>query len=413
MSTLSVAPYFPFRRVVITRQSVGREGSDGAWVEARPDERYRAICSSCGQELGAIEQWEKRPLQDLRMGEHGVWIGCRYRKAHCRHCARIRMEDLEFFAPYERITRRLAAHLHELCRMGLTVHQVADHFGLNWKTVKRADQQALEAEYGEPHYDGLRILAVDEIAERKGHHYLTVVLDYETGRVVWVGKERSAQALLAFFAELSEDQVRALQAIAMDMHDPYIKAVQQAAPHVDIVFDLYHVVAGFNRIIDQVRLSEFHKAKGEGKQLLKGTKYLLLKNRKAIRKKKERQHLQALLVLNEVIFTLMLLKDLLKNLWTYRSRTWAKLRLQQWCALARTLDHPEVHRFARMLERYAYGILNHCRHPIHTSVLEGVNNTIKVIKRVAYGFHDLRYFTLKIFQAFDPKNRGAPAIATN
>jgi transposase len=159
-------------------------------------------------------------------------------------------------------------------------------------------------------------------------------------------------------------------------------------------------VANFSRVIDKVRGSEYRKACSEHKDVFKGAKYLLLKNRSNIRRQEHRQQLNELLALNETINTVMILKEKLKHLWSYTSRTWAKKALDEWCALARTLKHPAVTRFANMLERYQYGIVNHCEYPIHTGKLEGVNNKIKVIKRKAYGFHDLRYFTLKIYQAF-------------
>jgi transposase len=114
----------------------------------------------------------------------------------------------------------------------------------------------------------------------------------------------------------------------------------------------------------------------------------------------QRQHLKDLLALNETINTVMILKDQLKHIWTYRSRTWAEKSLDRWCQLARTLNHSSVTAFAKTLEKYRYGILNHCDYAIHNGKIEGVNNKIKVIKRKAYGFHDLRYFTLKIYQAF-------------
>jgi transposase len=159
-------------------------------------------------------------------------------------------------------------------------------------------------------------------------------------------------------------------------------------------------VAGFGRVIDKVRNSEYRKASEKDKDVFKGAKYLLLKNRKNVRRQSHRQQLKRLLALNEVINTVMILKDKLKHIWSYRSRTWAAKALDSWCALARSLNHPSVTGFAKMLERYRYGILNHCDHPIHTGKIEGVNNKIKVIKRKAYGFHDVRYFTLKIYQAF-------------
>ncbi len=282
----------------------------------------------------------------------------------------------------------------------LTVQEVADHLGLDWKTVKRVDQTFLEEEFGRTDYDGLRILAVDEIAIKRGHNYMSVVLDHETGRVVWLAKDRTAETLMGFFEGMTTEQKQALEAIAMDMWGPYVKAVREKVPHVEIVFDLFHLVQAFNRVIDKVRRSEYHKAAATEGEVFKGTKYLLLKNRKNIRRRKARAHLKKLLELNETISTVMILKDLLKRIWTYRYRTPAKRRIRQWCALARTVEHPDVRKFADTLERYEYGIVNHCDYPIHTSRLEGVNNTIKVIKRKAYGFHNERYFSLKVIQAF-------------
>jgi transposase len=160
------------------------------------------------------------------------------------------------------------------------------------------------------------------------------------------------------------------------------------------------VVAAFSRVIDKIRNSEYRKAAAHNKEIFKGSRYLLLKNRANVRRRKHRQQLKELLKLNEVINTVMILKDQLKHIWSYRSRTWASKALDQWCALARSVNHRTLNTFATMLERYRYGILHHCGYPIHTGKLEGVNNKIKVIKRKAYGFHDLRYFTLKIYQAF-------------
>jgi transposase len=309
------------------------------------------------------------------------------------------VEDLEFVRPYQRVTLRLAHYIHELCKM-LTVNDVAKHLGMNWKAVKNIDKAFLEAEYGQTDYSGLRVLAVDEIAIRKGHQYMTVVLNYETGRVVWMAEGRSSDTLKTFFHGMTKDQIQGLEAIAMDMWDPYIKAVREAAPHVKIVFDLFHVVAAFSRVIDAVRLDEYKNASRKNKNVFKGAKYLLLKNRSRL-KTDEKTHLAELLNLNRNIFIMMILKEKLKEIWKYRRRGWARKALTAWCAIARLVDNKMVDTFARRLEKYACGIINHCQYPIHTSRLEGVNNKIKIIKRKAYGFHDNRYFTLKVKQAFN------------
>ena len=303
------------------------------------------------------------------------------------------------FHPYLRVTTRLARYIYQLCSF-MTVSEVARHLGIDWKTVKNIDKFYLERDYGQPDYKDLRILAVDEISIRKGQNYLTVVLDFLTGRVVFVGKKRKAKTLKRFFNKLTGKQRRGIEAVAMDMWDPFIRAVTDKLPRAKIVFDLFHVVANFNQVIDKVRNSEYRKASKDDKAVYIGAKYLLLKNRKNVRRQSHRQQLKELLALNQVINTMMILKEKLKHIWTYRSRTWATKALDQWCDLARSLENRSVNAFVKMLQRYRYGIINHCDYPIHTGKLEGVNNKIKVIKRKAYGFHDLRYFTLKIYQAF-------------
>jgi transposase len=124
------------------------------------------------------------------------------------------------------VTRRLAAEIHKLCKV-MTVTDVARHFQLDWKTVKDIDKQYLEAHYGQPDLNEIHILAVDEISIRKGHSYLTVVLNYETGHVVYVGRHRKAKTLNGFFKQLTRQQRKSIQAIVMDMWEPYIKAVKK------------------------------------------------------------------------------------------------------------------------------------------------------------------------------------------
>ena len=123
---------------------------------------------------------------------------------------------------------------------------------------------------------------------------------------------------------------------------------------------------------------------------------MLLKNRKNIRRQKERNQIKQLLKLNQIINTVIIFKDKLKQIWSYKSCAWAGKALGNWCTLVRSLEHRPFTAFAKILERYRYGILNHCDYPTHNGKLEAVNNKIKVIKRKAYGFHDLRYFILKV-----------------
>jgi len=399
MSTLSIAAYFPFSRAKVSGQSVAPE-CDVAFIDIEPDLRFTPRCHQCGSPAPRVHSSHTRAVRDLNFATARVWLRYSYRKVVCPSCEQVVVEDLELVGPWQRITHRLARLVHELCKV-LSITDVAGHLGLDWKTVRAIDKAVLEGQYGQTHYEGLRLLAVDEIALKKGHSYMTVVIDYESGRVVWMGEGRRKETLREFFAGMTDAQKAGLEAIAMDMHEPYVQAVAESVPHVKVVFDLFHVVAAFGRVIDKVRLSEYRKASARDREVIKGSKYLLLK--RSLSSPEHRRHLKDLLALNETLSQVYILRDLLARIWGYHYRAWAAKALQAWCALAREVGHPELVQFARSLERHREGILNHCEYPIHNSKLEGINNKIKLIKRQAYGFRDERYFMLKVKQAFDPE----------
>ncbi len=297
------------------------------------------------------------------------------------------------------MTVRFERAVAELCRV-LPIKQVAAHFGLHWHTVKEIDKRRLDREVGTPCYEGLRLLAVDEVAVHKGHTYMTTVLDLETGRMVWIGPDRTKATLLGFFAELTPEQRSSIEAVATDMAAGYREAVREACPRAALVYDLFHAVAKFSReVIDRVRVDESKKRDEAGRKLIKGSRYLLLKNEEHL-VGDQRERLDTLLAANEHLNLVYILKDQLKRIWTYRRPGWARRALEQWCALAEASDLAPLKTFAKNLRRHSEGIINHCHHPLHTGRLEGINNKIKVIKRMAYGFRDDAYFILKIKGAF-------------
>lgn len=225
MSDLTIASYFPFRRIKIIDQIVDPEATS-AWIEIQPHKGFKPVCHRCGHKAVSAHSWTERSVRDLNLATAEVWLQCSYRKLFCPVCQQISIEDLELFDPYIRVTRRLAYYIYQLCQV-MTVTEVADHLNLDWKTVKAIDKKFLEQRYGHPDLNRLRILAVDEIAVRRGHRYLTVVIDYISGRVLYVGKDRKAKTLMDFFDQMSPEQRQRIEAVAMDMWDPFIKAVKK------------------------------------------------------------------------------------------------------------------------------------------------------------------------------------------
>ena len=398
MSAVSIAPYFAFARVKVVSQSV-QPDSTGALIHMEPDLRFHPICHDCQAPARTVHTTGYvRVVRDLNLTDRQVLLQVNYRKVWCGRCGGARVEHLSFCDASQRLTHRMRRYVYELCKL-LPVAQVARHLELNPKTVKAIDKEFLEKEFGQTDYEGLSILAIDEISTGKGQQYLTVVLDYTTGRVVWTGEGHDLETLDGFFGPMTKQQREGIQAVAIDMWDPYINRVGHYCPGALIVFDLFHVVKAYSRVIDEVRRAEVREATGPAKKAIKGSRYLLLRNRENLKADQE-DRLRELLELNAALNAVYVLKDQLKMIYHYQRRHAAKRALDQWIAAAEQLANPWMTKFIGTLRNHEEGILNHCKFPIGTSPLEGVNNKIKVIKRQAYGFHDNRYFGLKIKQAF-------------
>jgi transposase len=370
-----------------------------ATIRLQQDRRWHPLCHDCRTPARTVHSTGyRRTIRDLNLSDRQVWLQVDYRKIWCPRCGKARVEHLSFCDSPRRLTHRLRRYIYGLCKI-LPVSDVAEHLELDPKTVKAVDQEFLQAEFGRTDYEGLRLLAIDEIAVKQGQHYLTVVLDYLSGRVVWTGEGQDKDTLDRFFAGMSPAQTAGIQAVAIDMWDAYINRVRHHCPKARIVFDLFHVVKTYRRVIDEVRRAEVRQAVGPLREVVKGSRYLLLKNRENLRPD-QAGRLDELLKVNANLNAVYALKDQLKMIYRYLHEDQAKAAFDQWCAMAAQVDNPWMAKFIQTLRHYEYGILNHCRFSIGTSRLEGVNNKIKVIKRKAYGFHDLTYFGLKIKQAF-------------
>ena len=370
-----------------------------AVVELRPDERYKPICSHCGELADGIHSNHKRQLLDLSLAEHRIKIDYNYRKVKCSKCNSIAVEELEVCEPGgPRVTRRLATYIKELCKH-MTVKQVADNLNLDWKTVKAIDKHVLEKEHGETDYNGLKYIAIDELSYGKYHKYITIVLDFLTGRIIWIGRDRRSSTLDRFFSKMPEDNRKQIEAVAIDMWDPFIASVKKWCPQAHIVFDLFHIISQYNAVIDAVRREETARASIQNKKIIKGSRYMLFKNEENLTVE-QIPRLNELIETNKNISTVYILKDQLKDVFKQPSKKDIAKKLNIWCELALESGLEPLKKFVKTLKRYEHGLLNYADYPIHTGILEGTNNKLQEIKRRAFGFHDLEYFILKAKQAF-------------
>jgi len=359
-------------------------------IHLKRDLRFTiSYCSKCG----CIAPRERRVIKivrDLPIIDNDLYLSCEMFNVKCPKCG-IRRERLDFIDKCSRLTVRLETYIFQLVSMS-TVKDVADKFSMSWDTVKNIDKKYLEAKFKDIDYGDLTIIAIDEIANKKGHDYLSVVMNLITGRVIWVGEGRKQEDIDKFFETLTEEQKNNIIAASIDMWPAYINSVKKNCPNADIVFDKFHVVKKFGEVITKLRSAEYRKAETpENKDILKGTKWLLLRNRSNL-KLDAKKELKKLLELNENLATAYILKEKLATIWNYKSEAWAKKSINDWIAIAEESNMRGVKAFIKTLRKHEYGIVSHCKHPISNGKLEGTNNKIKVLKRRCYGFHDVEYF---------------------
>ncbi|CAZ88662.1 transposase [Thiomonas arsenitoxydans] len=376
------------------------EGSRTLALHLKPVSKVM-ICEECGKRCQQVHETTVRRIRDLPLFEYRVELHVPRRRVWCDHCGGPRLERLEWLGRYQRVTARFAKACEVLLKAA-NVQAVARFYGLDWHTVKAIDKMGLAASLVEPDWSQVRYLAMDEFALHKGHRYATVVVEPVNRQVLWIGQGRSRETARAFFEQLPKGVAERIEAVAIDMTTAYELEIKANCPQAEIVYDLFHVVAKYGReVIDRVRVDQANQLRHDrpARKVLKSSRWLLLRNRQNL-KPEQTVHLDELLEANRPLLSVYLLRDELKRLWFHRDPVSAQSAWEQWVEQAQQSGIAALKAFAERLQAYWHGIVARCRHPLNTSIVEGINNTIKVIKRRAYGYRDEEYFFLKIRAAF-------------
>ena len=283
----------------------------------------------------------------------------------------------------------------------MTLADVADLSYLSWDTVKGIVQKHLQHDYGQPRLKALKYLAVDEIYVGKRKQYYTLVLDLETGQIVWVGHGRGQAALGKFWRRLRLSKAK-IAAVAMDMSGAYWAAVLEHLPGTVVVFDRFHIMKLMNEKLDELRRALMREASGLSQQVIKGTRYLLLRRAKNL-EPEQLPKLAEALKLNEPLSQAYYLKEELGLLWEQPSRAAMEDFLRQWCARAMDTGIALLRQMAKTLLLHASGLLSWWEHRLSSAKMEGVNNKIKTLTRQAYGYRDEAFFILKLLSLHHAK----------
>jgi transposase len=375
---------------------VRTEYPDGQVIFTIAQDPRDCRCPACGSREVLSRGHAERRFRSLPIGRRPTAVVLPIPRVECRACGAVRQVKVPFANPRRSYTKAFERYALELLRH-MTIQDVAHHLGVGWDTIKDILKRDLSRRFAKPKLKHLRSLAIDEIAVAKGHRYLTVVMDLESGAVVFVGDGKGADALKPFWKRLRPSGAK-IEAVAMDMSGGYQAAVRANLPKAVIVFDHFHVVKLFNDKLSELRRQLYREATDvQHKEVLKGTRWLLLKNAENLDPEKdEKKRLKEALKLNEPLATAYYLKEDLRRFWEQPGKRFATTFLDGWIRRAEASGIQVVQQMARTLAAHRSGLLAYYDVMISSGPLEGTNNKIKTMKRQAYGFRDREFFKLRI-----------------
>jgi transposase len=368
-------------------------------IDIHPHRRNRPCCSGCGRRgsqydtLG-VRQFEFVPLWGIR-----VFFLYLMRRVNCRRCG-VRVEQVPWAEGKQELTTTYRWFLAGWAKR-LSWREVAVAFRTTWDHVYRS--VAMAVAWGRAHQDltGIEAIGIDEIQWQHGHAYLTLVyqIDAACRRLLWVGQERRVKTLLAFFRWFGTERTRALHFVCSDMWKPYLKVVAKKAGHALHILDRFHIAQHMGDAVDQVRRTEVHDLRRQGRPAFLSKARWVLLRRRDHRTRADRARLRDLVRHNLKAVRAMLLREDFEPFWTYRSADWAGAFLDTWCARVMRSRIEPMKQVARMLRRHRPLLLNwfRARGEISAGAVEGLNNKAKLTTRKAYGFRSYRCVEIALY----------------
>ena len=356
------------------------------------------VCSGCGSVHGvSVHSRSDMLVEDLPISGKRVFLLVPKRKVHCAEDGTIRVEEIQWLNG--RFTARFAQQVYRLT--SITTNQEAGWFlGLDDETVYRIDKRKLE-ELALEKLDPVpapKHMSVDEVAWQKWHKYVTNVVDVDRRKVIWNHQGRGKVTLNSFFRRLGKTNCEKIEAVACDGAKGYLSSIKQYASNALIVLDHFHVKKYLNDAVDTVRKEELKRARqqnnGELAAILHCNKRFILMQNKLTNKKQDL--LEKLANLNQRVYQAMLLKEQFISI--YLDPKTAMRALREWIIAAIKSNIPAFVELGYKFFRKRHYLLNYFRCKITTAVSEGINNKIKRLSRMAYGYKNVHYFLLKIHQ---------------
>ena len=381
-------------------------------VQLRRDRRKRLRCPDCQGKV-CSEMMDMRTARDMPFGPAlHVMIFYPAIRIRCRHCRRQAWLTPGEIDSRRRVTLRLLRYAALLAR-DLPNTKAAALLGVGDTRLRNWDKAVLAQHLPHPDLDNILFLMVDEKAIGKGHDYVTVVLNGETGELLHCHEGRKTESLKAFFDKLTDAQKACIKAVCVDRLGAYVQCIDEELPDAETAFDKFHLVKNFNAVVDKIRREEWNNArvdKDDRKaKLIKGQRYNLLR-RPENNTDAQQARLDELLAMNETLNKVYLLVEDFRDVLSQKHVGCAKTYLKMWIDTAIDSGIKAVVKFAKSLEKVSAKIINAIRFRLSNGRMEGFNNLFARLIHRGCGYSDNEYLYLKLRQASLPEELKVPAL---
>ena len=374
-------------RAVIEDVKIGTEGE--VIVCARPNWRERDRCGICRRRSPGFDLGEgRRRWRALDLGTTMAFVEAAAPRVRCR-----RHGVVVCAVPWARHRSKFTRDFEDQAAwlvVNTSKSAVAELMRVAWRTVGGiVERVAAEAQRQNDLLDGLTRIGIDEISHRKGQRYLTVVVDHDTGRLVWAAAGRDRATVESFFDQLGEERCKQIALVSCDMAGWISGPVADRLPDAVRCVDPFHVVMLATDALDEIRREVWNEARKAGEVTaakdLKGARYALWKNPENLTGRQQAK-LSSIQKTNARLYRAYLLKEQLRQIYRLDPEAAIKL-LDEWLAWARRCRLEPFVKLARTITKQRAGIVAAIEHGLSNARVEAINTQIRMITRRAFGFH--------------------------
>jgi len=353
-----------------------------------------AKCPECGCECSIHDSAPERTWRHLDTMQFTTLIRARTPRAECPTHG-VKTMTVPWAVPQGRFTLLFERFAVEVMLACASVSQACELLGIGWDAAHEIMKRAVARGLERRQLEQLKYLGMDEKSFKRGHSYITLLTDLEESRVLEVVEERTCAAADQLWATLTPEQKSAVEAVAVDMWEPFIQTIEKQVPAADIVHDRFHVSKYLNESVDKVRRQEHKELLAEGDETLKGTRQLWLYNPQHF-SPEQRDEFSGLKDQQLKVARAWAMKELFSKFWEYQEEGWARRFFKGWFGWVSRSQLKPMTDVAHLLKRHLENLLTYLRHHITNAVTEGLNSKIQSIKSAARGFRNFKNYRIRI-----------------